>query len=189
MKTSPSLGCCGLDCGLCPRFYTHGTSRCPGCCGDDFFNKHPSCAFVTCCVSKKGLEVCAECSDFPCARFDRETGMTDSFITHRRVMHNQEFIRKYGIAVFLEQQSRRMNILQTMIGHYDDGKSRSFFCLAAALLSLEGLNAGLTKTEQEVKERAIGKEDLKSRARIARESMEQIAGQENVELKLRKSKK
>lgn len=115
--------------------------------------------------------------------------MTDSFITHRRVMHNQEFIRKYGIAVFLEQQSRRMNILQTMIGHYDDGKSRSFFCLAAALLSLEGLNAGLTKTEQEVKERAIGKEDLKSRARIARESMEQIAGQENVELKLRKSKK
>ena len=50
-----TVGCCGLDCGLCPRFYTQGSSRCPGCCG--------------------------ECSDFPCPKFDRETGAVDSFVT------------------------------------------------------------------------------------------------------------
>src|SRR4030043_2461389 len=68
-KEYPTIGVCGLDCGLCPRYYTQGTSRCPGCGGPDFFNKHPSCSFITCCVKKKNLEVCAECSDFPCSKF------------------------------------------------------------------------------------------------------------------------
>jgi hypothetical protein len=59
IKAYPTLGCCGLDCGLCSRYYTVGTSRCPGCCGPEFFDKMPSCAYITCCVKKKGLEVCA----------------------------------------------------------------------------------------------------------------------------------
>ena len=27
----PLFSACGLNCGLCPRFYTDGESRCPGC--------------------------------------------------------------------------------------------------------------------------------------------------------------
>jgi hypothetical protein len=27
--THPTIGCCGIDCGLCPRYYTDGPSRCP----------------------------------------------------------------------------------------------------------------------------------------------------------------
>jgi hypothetical protein len=94
-----TLGCCGLDCGLCPRFYTEGSSKCPGCYGLDFENKHPSCSFITCCVKKNGLEVCGECSDFPCPKFDKETGENDSFITHRRVILNQNLIKESGICV------------------------------------------------------------------------------------------
>jgi len=37
--------------------------RCPGCCGPEFFNKHPSCSFITCCVKRNDLEVCAECDE------------------------------------------------------------------------------------------------------------------------------
>ena len=54
IKKYPTIGVCGLDCGLCPRYYTIGPSRCPGCAGPDFFNKHPSCSFITCCVKKIG---------------------------------------------------------------------------------------------------------------------------------------
>ena len=43
-----------------------------GCCGKDFENKHPSCSFVTCCVKKKGLEVCGECGDFSCPKFEQQ---------------------------------------------------------------------------------------------------------------------
>ena len=101
-----TLGCCGLDCGLCPRFYTEGSSKCPGCYGVDFENKHPSCFFITCCVKKKGLEVCCECNAFPCSKFDKETGETDSFITHRRVIQNQNYIKEHGIIAFIEQQNK-----------------------------------------------------------------------------------
>ena len=34
------------------------------CAGPDFFNKHPSCSFITCYFKKKDLEVCAECFEF-----------------------------------------------------------------------------------------------------------------------------
>ena len=69
VKAHPTLGCCGLDCGLCPRYYTVGASRCPGCCGPGFFEKHPSCGYITCCVKRKNLEVCSQCDEFPCSRF------------------------------------------------------------------------------------------------------------------------
>jgi hypothetical protein len=184
-----TLGCCGLDCGLCPRFYTEGSSKCPGCCGDDFLNKHPSCSFITCCVKKKNLEVCAECNDFPCAKFDNETGMTDSFVTHRRVIHNQNFIRKSGINAFIEQQKKRMSLLQTMLECYDDGNCKSFFCLAAALLSLKSLNESIVRADIIINEKSIDKNDLKGKATVIKQILNQFADGENEELKLRKVKK
>jgi hypothetical protein len=39
VKIYPTIGACGLDCGLCTRYYTVGPSRCPGCCGPDSFTK------------------------------------------------------------------------------------------------------------------------------------------------------
>jgi hypothetical protein len=187
-KKISTLGCCGLDCGLCPRFYTEGSSKCPGCYGVDFENKHPACSFITCCVKKKGLEVCGECDDFPCPKFDKETGETDSFVTHRRVIRNQNFIKESGIAVFIEQQNSRMSILQTMLEFYDDGSCKSFYCLATTLLSLKNLNGSLLKADKVIKERSVDKEDLKGRAKILREILNQCAGEENEELKLRKGK-
>jgi hypothetical protein len=44
-------------------------SRCPRCCGLDFFDKHPSCSFISCYVKKKRFEVAAECPEFLCLKF------------------------------------------------------------------------------------------------------------------------
>jgi hypothetical protein len=181
-----TLGCCGLDCGLCPRFYTEGSSKCPGCCGEDFSNKHPSCSFITCCVKKKNLEVCAECNEFPCAKSDKETGMIDSFVTHRRVISNQNFIRESGINVFIEQQNERMRLLQTMLECYDDGNCKSFFCLAAALLSLESLTESIAMADMEINKNSIDKNDLKGKAKILKQTLNRFADEENENLKLRK---
>jgi hypothetical protein len=82
-----------------------------------------------------------------------------------------------------------MSLLQTMLECYDDGSCKSFYCLATALLSLKSLNESLVKTDKEIKEKSVGKEDLKGRAKILREILNQCASEENVELKLRKVKK
>lgn len=109
IKKYPTLGCCGLDCGMCPGYYTIGKSRCPGCFGPDFFNKISwSCSFITCCVKKKNLEVCGECDEFPCQKFDsswlKDGCEYDSFLTHKKAYSNLNFIKKSGIEKFIEQQ-------------------------------------------------------------------------------------
>jgi hypothetical protein len=170
-RKHPSIGCCGIDCGLCPRYYTGGSSRCPGCGGEGFEQKHPPCGFISCCVKKHGVEVCAGCGEFPCAKFDKETGERDSFVTHRRVMANQKRIAEVGLERFLEEQRRRVVFLETALSQYDDGKSKNFFCLAAALLSIDGLNKAL--------------EAAKNGAALRIASAECAAAEEE-ELKLRK---
>ncbi|HEC81320.1 MAG TPA: DUF3795 domain-containing protein [Thermoplasmatales archaeon] len=131
VKTFPTIGCCGLDCGLCPRYYIVGVSKCPGCCGPDFFNKHPSCSFITCCVKKKGFEVCSECDEYPCLKFEGFDAC-DSFITHRKAVSNLNFIKKHGLIKFIEQQKKRIRLLEKMLKSFDDKRSKSFYCLSAA---------------------------------------------------------
>jgi len=175
IKKYPTIGACGLDCGLCPRYYTQGPSRCPGCCGPDFFSKHPSCSFVTCCVKKKNLEVCTDCNEFPCLKFESEgENSYDSFITHRKTVFNLNFIKENSIEKFIEQQKKRIKLLETMLNDYDEGRSKSFYCLATTLLTIESLEKSLNNVEKS--------DDIKIRAK----NLKKILNEIGVELKLRK---
>jgi len=192
IKTYPTLGCCGLDCGLCPRYYTVGSSRCPGCCGPDFFNKHPSCSYITCCVKKKEVEVCAQCDEFPCSKFESWLvggGEYDSFLTHKKAQPNLDFIRNHGIEKFIEQQSKRIRLLETMIKNSDDGRSKSFYCIAATLLSINDLEIALSKTEQKIKADNVGLDDTKAKSKILKGFLNDFAAREGIELKLRRKVK
>ena len=175
-KKYVTLGCCGLDCGLCPRFYTKGNSKCPGCYGSNFFDKHPLCSFITCCVKKKNLEVCAEYNKFPCPKFDKETGEMDSFITHRRVMTNQKLIKKDGLNDFIEKQKKRIEILNYMIENYDNGRCKNFYCIASTLLSIESLNKSIKEAETTIKLNSIAQNDLKNKAKLLKEILNRYDG-------------
>ena len=193
IKTYPTIGCCGIDCGLCPRYYTVGSSRCPRCCGADFFDKHPSCSFITCCVKKRNLEVCAECHEFPCAKFEGWTedseDVYDSFVTHRKAMPNLKFTKEHGIGEFLGEQKKRIELLETMLNYFDEGRSKSFYCLAAALLPITDLEKSLARSEHRIETNKIEAGDIKTRADILRELLEYFAAEERIQLKLRKKMK
>jgi len=184
VKLYPTIGVCGLDCGLCPRYYTVGPSRCPGCCGPEFFNKHPSCSLITCCVKKKNLEVCAECPDFPCPRFKSDKDYqqlkeSSSYPSYKKVMPNLNFIKEHGIEEFVGQQKRRIKLLETMIKDFDDGRSRSFYCKSAASLDLGDLRDSVDKAIQKTETDAIGPNDTK--ARILKGILGEIALEQRVE--------
>jgi hypothetical protein len=187
VKTYPTLGCCGLDCGLCPRYYTAGTSRCPGCAGSGFFNKHPSCGYITCCVKKKGLEVCAQCDEFPCSKFASwlDKGMIeDSFLTHQKIKSNLYFIRERGLDKFLKQQKKRIKLLERMLQDLDDGRSKSFYCIATTLLPVSELEALIDEAERKIKVEKVRVDDTKTKAKILRELLSSFAAKGGVELKL-----
>jgi hypothetical protein len=178
-KKFPTIGVCGLDCGLCPRYYTVGSSRCPGCGGPDFFNKHPSCSFITCCVKKKNLEVCAECMEFPCLKFKsdeeyQQTRESHSFPSCKKIISNLNYIKEHGVEKFIEQQKKRIKFLETMIHDFDDGRSRSFYCKAATLLELTSLSSSIDKAVQKIRTNNINQDDVKSKAKILKETLNEI---------------
>jgi hypothetical protein len=187
VKTYPTIGVCGLDCGLCPRYYTVGPSRCPGCCGPDFFNKHPSCSFITCCVKKKNLEVCAECSDFPCSKFKsdeeyQQLEESSSYPSSKKIMPNLDSIKEHGIEKFIGQQKKRIKLLGTMIKKFDDGRSRSFFCKAATLLDLASLESSLVAASKKIKTDNIVSNDIKTKAKILKSILNEISFTKGVQL-------
>lgn len=180
-KKHSTIACCGIDCGLCPRFYTKGDSVCSGCGGLDFKDKHPTCGCLTCCVIKNGLEVCSDCRDYPCRRFDSERQGYDSFVTHRKVFDNLDYIKSNGLDDFIDLQKKRMVILNDLLTNFDDGRSKSFFCISTALLPLDKL--------QQVHKEMINLSDtigIKDKNKRLKEHFQTIAKNLGIELKLNK---
>ena len=178
-KKFPTIGCCGIDCGLCPRFYTEGNSQCPGCGGEGFESKHPPCGVKSCCNGKHGLEVCSQCAKYLCPKYtDRDKVERDSFVTHKRIFQNHAYIQTHGIDVFISEQHKRISILQDMLANYDDGRCKSHFCLAAALLPVQHLNAATNEASSET--------DKKSAAKTLKAALRKYADVEGVDLSLKK---
>jgi len=189
IKNYSTIGCCGLDCGLCSRYFTVGNSKCPGCCGPNFFNKHPSCSYITCCVKKKKLEVCAQCNEFPCSKFEswiEKGGEYDSFTTYKKVKLNLDYIRKYGLDIFIKQQRKHIELLEKMLKSFDDGRSKSFYCIATSLLPITDLETSLEKTEQKLKADKIDLDNKKIRSKVLKEFLKESSVRNKVELRLRK---
>jgi hypothetical protein len=187
LRKYPTIGVCGLDCGLCPRYYTSGLSRCPGCGGPNFLNKHPSCSFITCCVKKKNFEVCADCPDFPCSKFKSEKDIQEyegssSYPPYNKIMLNLKFIKEYGIESFIDNQKKRIRLLEKLIQDFDDGRSRSFFCKATALLDINSLEDSLIKAIQKIKSVKIRSTDIKTKAKILKDILNESALKEGIVL-------
>ena len=185
LKDHPTIACCGLDCGLCPTFYTKGSSKCPGCCGPDFASKHPSCSIITCCVKNNNFETCAECAEFPCSKL-KNWDKYDSFICHRVSLTNLNFIKEKGLELFLTQQKKRIELLEYLLKNYNEGKSKSFFCIATALLPINSLKKALKESNERIENEDINAKDLKTKSKILKNSLNKLAAKNDIELKLRR---
>lgn len=183
LKKYNSVGCCGIDCCLCPRFQTQADSACPGCGGTNFKEKHPSCGFLTCCAANNSLEVCADCQKYPCRRFDSERKGYDSFVSHKKVFQNLEFIKNKGIDAFIDQQKSRSAILLNFLTNYNEGRSKSFFCLSCTLLPVETLfeiQENMTSSDKTM--------DNKDKNNLLRTKMQMAAQKLFIDLKLNNKK-
>ncbi|RLF33512.1 MAG: hypothetical protein DRN07_02380 [Thermoplasmata archaeon] len=142
-------------------------------------------------MKKRNLEVCAECSDFPCSKFKSEEEYqqleeSSSYPSYKKVMPNLNFIKKHGIEKFVEQQKKRVRVLETMIENFDDGRSRSFFCKAATLLDLTSLENSLEVASKKIKAENIASNNIKAKAKILKSILNEIALTKGVELVKRK---
>jgi hypothetical protein len=134
-------------------------------------------------VKKRGLEVCGQCPEFPCPKFrsaeEYRATESSSYPPARKILPNLHFIGKRGVARFVEQQRRRIKLLESMLSGFDDGRSRSFYCRAAALLAPRGLEGALRAATREI---GFPSQDAKARAKLFRALLNERADREGIEL-------
>jgi hypothetical protein len=180
-RSYPEFAACGLNCGLCPRYYTKGASRCPGCAAKGFFEVHPSCGILSCC-QRKGIEYCFECSEYPCSKYDG-VDLSDSFITHRNQFRDMDKAKRIGMEAYKAELGEKIVLLENLLKNYDDGRRKSFYCLAVNLLELSDIKVII---EQIVRE-TNPCDPIKDKAKIAARLFQNIADERNISLKLRKN--
>ncbi len=177
-RSYPLFSLCGLNCGLCPMHLNH---YCPGCGGGE---GHQPCAFIRCSLQHGKVEYCFLCDEYPC---DRYRGVTDydSFITHQHMHKDLEKAKKIGPDAYQAQLNEKIRILQNLLDNYNDGRRKSFFCLAVTLLDLDDIKC--------VMEQLAAKENpaapIKEKAVLAVNLFQAMAQKRHIRLKLNRKPK
>lgn len=179
MRKYPLFSACGLNCGLCPRYHTVGGSRCPGCGAEGFSQKHPACGVLSCC-RRHEVEHCGLCGEYPCARYDG-AAQYDSFITHQNQLKNFIKIKETGFEAYKAELERKIALLAELLENFDDGRKKSYFCLAIDLLELEDIESVTSRLAADGRAGS-----LKEKAAAAVGLFENAARKRGVTLKLRK---
>ena len=177
------IGICGLSCQLCPNYNTEAESRCLGCKSER--RMAVGCPFITCAIKKKGVEFCWDCEESKTCdkwREHRESGKkVDSFKCYQRLEEDIAFIQKYGIVKFKKMLNIREQLLKEMLQEFNEGRSKSYYCIVSTVMEIEELKEALKKAKQNSK----GLE-LKERSKLLHSILDEIAGQKKYYLKLRK---
>jgi hypothetical protein len=177
------VGVCGLSCRLCPTYHSKGTSRCAGCKSPD--RMAVGCPFITCAVKKKGVEFCWQCNEsLTCEKWKNHReigGQSDSFKCYQKLEDDIQFIKEQGVDKFVELEKHREAYLKQMLSGFNEGRSKSYYCIAATVLSLVELHSALQQANQ-----SLNGLNLKEKSKILHSFLDQIADEKNYILKLRK---
>ncbi len=179
----PEIGICGLSCRLCPTYHTNAKSKCNGCKSE--YRMGAGCPFITCAIKKKGIEFCWQCEESSsCIKWSkhREAGKrVDSFKCYQTLEYDISFIHENGVDEFQKNQKIREQLLKDMLQNYNEGRSKSYYCIAATVLQIDELNAALIQARKDSKNL-----DIKDRSKILHSILDEIAQKKHYLLKLRK---
>lgn len=177
------VGICGLSCRLCPSYHTKGKSRCLGC--KSKIRMSAGCPFITCAIKKKGVEFCWDCKESAtCKKWKDHKAFGkkfDSFKCYQTLDSDISFIRENGVKAFVSQQKKREKLLKTMLERFNEGRSKSYYCIAATVMKIEELNKAISQAQKE----SSGL-DIKSKSKVLHRLLGDMATQKGYCLKLRK---
>lgn len=157
----------------------HLGGHCPGCGGGE---GNQSCKIARCSLEHGKPEYCSQCQYFPCEKYDG-IDEWDSFITHRNQRKDLDKQDKIGAKAYREEQKEKQDILKWLLQNYNDGRKKTFFCLAVNLLELQDLKM---LREQIRGDDRLEELSVKERAGHVKKLLEQKADEWDIRLKMRK---
>jgi len=98
-------------------------------------------------------------------------------------MKDFEKAKNIGIKAYKKELDEKINILKYLLANYNDGRRKSFFCIAVNLLGLNDIKCVLIQLKKETKSVDL---TMKEKSLIAVRMFEEIAAEKNILLKLRK---
>lgn len=112
----------------------------------------------------------------------RESGKkADSFKCYQKLEDDIAFIQKNGVNEFEKSQKMREHLIKEMLREFNEGRSKSYYCIAATVMEIRELEVALTKARKN----SDGL-DIKEKSRVLHVILDEIAWQQNYYLKLRK---
>jgi hypothetical protein len=145
----------------------------------------PGCPFITCALKKKGIEFCWNYEENKtCEKWikHRESGKkADSFKCYQTLEGDIAFIQKNGVHEFEATQKMREHVLQEMLREFNEGRSKSCYCIAATVMEIRELEEVLKKAGKNSK--GLG---IKEKSEVLHSILDEIAEQRHYHLKLRK---
>ena len=98
-------------------------------------------------------------------------------------MKDFEKVRKIGLALYQTELEEKIDILKYLLENFNDGRRKSFFCLAVNLLELQNVKSVL---EQITTETELDKLTMKEKAAFVATVFQTMATNRNIVLKLNK---
>lgn len=179
----PQIGVCGLSCRLCPRYHTETESRCNGCKTASRMNV--TCSFITCALKRQGIEFCWECAEAEtCERWRKHREFSeqhDSFKCYQKLEADIALIRENSVDEFERLQKVREQLLRQMLANFNEGRSKSYYRIAATVMEIEELETAQSEAEKSVVGLAIKEKAIHLHAILGR-----VAQEKGYYLKLRK---
>ncbi|HZK31095.1 MAG TPA: hypothetical protein VFC43_07695 [Methanoregula sp.] len=143
------------------------------------------CPFITCALKKKGIEFCWNCEEnetcVKWARHRESSKKVDSFTCYQKLKDDIGFIQKHGVSEFEKTQKNKEHLLKEMLQGFNEGRSKSYYCIAATVMDIGELEEALDKARKNSDGLAI-----QEKSGVLHSLLDEIARQRNYYLKLRK---
>ncbi len=179
----PQIGICGLSCRLCPNYHTETKSRCLGCKSEGRMTA--GCPFITCAIKKKGVEFCWECQENKtCQKWRNHRDFSkqhDTFKCYQKLEDDIALIRKKGLAEFEKLQKIREQLLREMLQEFNEGRSKSYYCIAVTVLEIDELKESIFNARN-----GYEGSEIKDKSRLLHSILNEIAIRKKYCLELRK---
>ncbi|MDO5422971.1 MAG: DUF3795 domain-containing protein [Eubacteriales bacterium] len=167
---------CGLNCGLCPM---HLDGYCPGCGGGE---GNQSCKIAKCSLRHGSPAYCSQCREFACELY-ADIDKTDSFITHQNRRKDLEKQREMGVEAYQAEQKEKIQLLQWLLKNCNDGRKKTFFCVAVNLLDMETVKQTVEQARNDAVFETLS---VKEKAILITERFRRAAEEQGILLKLRR---
>jgi len=124
------------------------------------------------------------CEEYPYGKYNG-ADLYDSFITHKNQFRDLEKAKRIGIETYKAELNQKIKALEKLLKSYDDGRRKSFFCLAVNLLDRCDLKSVIAQLSEKIETDIPMKEKAMTAVRL----IEEAAGQKGISLQLRRKVK